>query len=195
MSRVLVGFHGKLPGAGDFVQRRLPAVFVDRWDAAMQAALAGAAETLGESWKERVLAAPAWRFALARHVCGPLPWTGVVASSRDRVGRVFPLVLAASPAAGGDGWPRLPRHAWFSAVEHAMERSREAIAVSMFDAVVAMLPDPSASPLDDMPQVAGHARGYWWRGNAREEGIALDGLPGPHDYLRLLGADRQEESA
>jgi type VI secretion system protein ImpM len=194
MSRVLVGFHGKLPGVGDFVQRRLPAVFVDRWDAAMQAALAGAAHTLGESWKERVLAAPAWRFVLARHVCGPLPWVGVVASSRDRVGRVYPLVLAASPAAGADGWPRLPRHAWFDAVDQAMERSRETIAVSMFDAVVAMLPDPVVNAPDELPRLPGHARSYWWQGDARDEGIALDGMPGPDDYLRLLGADRHEES-
>ncbi|MET0256633.1 MAG: type VI secretion system-associated protein TagF [Luteibacter sp.] len=194
MNRVLVGFHGKLPGVGDFVQRRLPAVFVDRWDTAMQSALPGAADALGESWKERVLAAPAWRFVLARHVCGPLPWAGVVTSSQDRVGRVFPLVLAASPAIGENGWPRLPGHAWFAALDHAMERSREAISVSMFDAVVAMLPDPSTKQPDAVPPASTHARSYWWRGNARDEGIAFDGLPGADDYLRLLGVDRQEES-
>lgn len=194
MTRVWVGFHGKLPGAGDFVHRRLPGVFVDRWDGAMQAALTAAAEALGDDWKERVLAAPTWRFALARHVCGPLAWTGIMLPSHDRVGRVFPLVLASSPPHGADGWPRWPRAAWFAALDVAADRSREAIAVSMFDAVVAMLPDPVAGRTDATPAIARHARSFWWRDDARDEGIALSGLPAPADYLRLLGADRHEES-
>lgn len=193
MTRVLVGFHGKLPAVGDFVQRRLPASFVDRWDDAMQGALGGVAERLGDDWKDRVLKAPVWRFALARHVCGPLPWTGIVLSSHDRVGRVFPLVLAASPSHGADGWPKLPRPAWFAALDVAAERSREAISVSMFDAVVAMLPDPVNRQAEPMPRLPGHARSYWWHGEALDRGMALSGLPGTDDYLRLLGVDRREE--
>lgn len=194
MTRVLVGFHGKLPCAGDFVQRRLPAGFVDRWDTGMQAALGGVAETLGEGWKDHFAAAPSWRFTLAAHVCGPLAWAGVVASSQDRVGRSFPLMLAAPVPRGQNGWPRLPRLTWFHALDRALERSRDAVSVSIFDAVVAMLPEPVTGQ-HDLPRMPDHARSLWWRDDAPVEGIAMSGLPSATDYLRLLGVDRPEPFA
>jgi len=194
MTRVLVGFHGKLPCAGDFVQRRLPVGFVDRWDTAMQAALAGIVEALGEGWKDRFGAAPSWRFVLAAHVCGPLAWAGVIASSHDRVDRPFPLMLGAPVPRGHNGWPRPPRPAWFHALDAAMERSRDAVSVSIFDAVVAMLPEPVAGP-HDLPRMPDHARSLWWRDDVPGDGIAMSGLPGVPDYLRLLGVDRLEPFA
>ena len=42
--------------------------------------------------------APIWRFALAPGVAGPLPMLGVMMPSVDRVGRQFPLTLAAPMA-------------------------------------------------------------------------------------------------
>jgi type VI secretion system protein ImpM len=196
MTRALVGFHGKLPNVGDFVQRRLPAGFVDRWDPAMQSALSTASAAVGDAWRETFLASPSWRFALAMDVCDHLPWVGVVMPSRDRVGRVYPLVLAVSPPCDVEGWPRIPANAWFDALETAAARTRQGIDVTMFDALVAMLPDPAASPAQNPPPVLGTRIGsLWWRGEQHTDGIALPGLPDGADYLRLLGVDIDEVTA
>ena len=65
------GYFGKLPAAGDFVQRRLPPVFVDAWDRAFSHALAGARDLLGDAWLQAYHAAPAWRFLLSPGIVGP----------------------------------------------------------------------------------------------------------------------------
>jgi type VI secretion system protein ImpM len=196
MNRTLVGFHGKLPNVGDFVQRRLPASFVDRWDAATQSALAIASVAVGDTWREVFLASSPWRFALAAHVCGHLPWVGVVAPSHDRVGRVYPLVLAVSPPCGVDGWPHMPVNEWFDTLAAAAARTRDGIDVTMFDALVAMLPDPARSPPQNLlPNVDTRIRSLWWRGDQPADGVALPGLPDAADYLRLLSVEFDEESA
>ena len=46
------GFFGKLPSAGDFVQRRLPAGFVDVWDSHFESAVAESRRVLGGDWHD-----------------------------------------------------------------------------------------------------------------------------------------------
>lgn len=196
MTRVLVGFHGKLPNVGDFVQRRLPASFVNPWDTAMQSAFAAASAAVGEAWPETFLASSLWRFALRTNVCGRLPWVGVVAPSHDRVGRVYPLVLAVSPPVAAGGWPQTPANAWFEALDAAAARTREGIDVTMFDALVAMLPDPVTAQMQPLPPIVdSHIGSLWWRGERIKHGVALPGLPDAADYLRLLGVDTDEVTA
>ena len=194
MNRILVGFHGKLPNVGDFVQRRLPAGFVDRWDAAMQSALAEASVAVGETWRDVFLASAPWRFALPANVCGHLPWTGVVAPSHDRVGRVYPLALAVSPSRAADGWPQIPATEWLEALTAAAARTRDGMDVTMFDALVAMLPDPARSPPQDLPSIVGiRTRSFWWQDDRLSDGLALPGMPDAAEYLRLLGVETDEE--
>lgn len=76
---LLTGFHGKLPGAGDFVSRGLPTGFAAFWD----------------RWATRHLAPrrgdwPAGGLRLVL-VSGGRSAVGVVVPSEDRVGRRFPL--------------------------------------------------------------------------------------------------------
>jgi type VI secretion system protein ImpM len=90
------GFYGKLPLLGDFVSRRLPAHFVQAWDAWLQKALAASREQLGSGWLDIYLTSPIWRFALSPGTCGTHSWAGVLMPSVDKVGRYFPLTLAVS---------------------------------------------------------------------------------------------------
>lgn len=140
-----VGFFGKLPGAGDFVQRRLPADFVDRWDRHFEHAVAASREQLGERWHDTWHASPAWRFLLAPGVCGEAAWAGVMAPAADRVGRCFPMVMASSLGTDAEHGRRTLREAqrWFDALEqiHAQARQQGAGA-DAFDARVAALPGP-----------------------------------------------------
>lgn len=151
------GFFGKLPSAGDFVQRRLPASFVDAWDRHFEGAVAASREALGERWHEVWQASPAWRFLLAPGACGDSAWIGVTGPARDRVGRCFPMVIAAAVAVDSlpeaRGW--LDHDAWFEAAErlHGMAQADATIDVDGFDERVAALSDPQVVTFlpDDIP--------------------------------------------
>ncbi|HEY4215353.1 MAG TPA: type VI secretion system-associated protein TagF [Steroidobacteraceae bacterium] len=108
-----VGFYGKLPFKGDFLQRRVPQEFVDAWDAWLQHCLHESREQLKEAWLDAYLTGPIWRFVLAGGVCGPDGYVGVLVPSVDRVGRYFPLTVVArldeghcplDVACSGNGW-------------------------------------------------------------------------------------------
>lgn len=168
-----VGFFGKLPGTGDFVQRRLPADFVTAWDGAFEIAVAAARATLGTAWQTAWAAAPAWRFVLAPGVCGASAWAGVTGPSVDRVGRGFPMVLAAPIAQADDlAWLARAGAGWFAAVERVWRAGQQAVgaAVDAFDAEVMALAQPldwlafAGSPMaasGDVPAV-GDAVAAWW---------------------------------
>lgn len=93
--RQAYGFYGKVPCVGDFVRRDLSQPFVVAWDRWMQNLLVAAREALGERWQACYLRAPIWHFALSPGECGPHAAAGVFMPSVDRVGRQFPLCLAA----------------------------------------------------------------------------------------------------
>ncbi|MDB6087535.1 MAG: pstP [Gammaproteobacteria bacterium] len=90
-----VGFYGKLPCNGDFLQRRVPQEFIDVWDPWLQECLHASREVLREAWLNAYLTSPVWRFVLAEGVCGSGAYAGVMLPSVDRVGRYFPLTLVA----------------------------------------------------------------------------------------------------
>ncbi|MGB5556679.1 MAG: type VI secretion system-associated protein TagF [Paracoccaceae bacterium] len=89
------GAFGKIPSLGDFFRLDLPHGFVEPWDNWLQAAIVSARDKLGEAWNARYLSAPIWRFSLPPGQAGPQAVSGVLMASVDRVGRQFPLTLAA----------------------------------------------------------------------------------------------------
>jgi type VI secretion system protein ImpM len=140
------GYFGKLPGAGDFVQRRLPPVFVDAWDRALSHAVAGARDLLGAGWTDAWQHAPAWRFLLSPGIAGASAWAGVTVPGCDRVGRCFPMVVAAA-LPGGTATPGVLDDGgrWFdlvTGVAEAAQRDR-GIDAARFDVAVAALTLPS----------------------------------------------------
>lgn len=94
-SRTSPGFYGKVPIIGDFISRRLPSHFVRPWDEWLQVALARSREQLRSEWLDIYLTSPIWRFILSPGTCGTEACAGVLMPSVDRVGRYFPLTLAA----------------------------------------------------------------------------------------------------
>jgi type VI secretion system protein ImpM len=90
------GLYGKIPVRGDFVTRRLTPRFVETWDTWLQNALSASKEQLGDRWLEIYLTSPIWHFLLSPGTCGSMSWVGILMPSVDKVGRYFPLTLAAS---------------------------------------------------------------------------------------------------
>ncbi|MEP7303352.1 MAG: type VI secretion system-associated protein TagF [Caldimonas sp.] len=96
------GWYGKLPSLGDFASRRLEADFIEPWDVWLGEGLQAQRAELGEAWLDAYLDTPPWRFLLAPGVLASVApgsvFAGVLVPSVDRVGRHFPLTLAASLA-------------------------------------------------------------------------------------------------
>jgi type VI secretion system protein ImpM len=104
------GWYGKLPSLGDFASRRLEADFIEPWDLWLGEGMQAQRDAFGERWLDAYLQSPAWRFILMPGVLPDfdprLVVVGVLMPSVDRVGRYFPLTIAASvataPTSGAD---------------------------------------------------------------------------------------------
>lgn len=120
------GAYGKLPALGDFVRIGLGRDFVSAWDEWLQSGLLALSESLGEQWEALYMSAPIWRFSLQAGDAGPAPVSGVMMPSVDRVGRKFPLTLAAQQDGGGVGlMAHLSRDTTFVQLENLVLASLE----------------------------------------------------------------------
>jgi type VI secretion system protein ImpM len=86
-------WFGKLPGIGDFAQRRLEPDFLKLWDNWLEHNLRRLRDQR-DDWTAHYLEAPLWYFALGCDIVNANPWIGILMPSVDAVGRYFPLTLA-----------------------------------------------------------------------------------------------------
>lgn len=89
------GAFGKMPSLGDFFRISLPSDFVAAWDEWLQGGLLAVRAALDARWQDCYMSAPIWRFTLGSGLAGRSAMLGVIMPSVDRVGRMFPLTLAA----------------------------------------------------------------------------------------------------
>jgi type VI secretion system protein ImpM len=182
-----VGLFGKLPARGDFVRGGLPGSFVAPWDAWLQRVLAASRARLAADWLPAWLEAPVWRFALAPGLCGEDAVLGVMLPSVDRVGRYFPLTLAAlfAPATAGRGRETVndgaEAEAWLDGAEAAGRAALEQDASP--EQAVALLPEP---PPSHALAVAGS---LWWSAGGPRVAPARwqrPALPDANDFVAML---------
>lgn len=87
-----VGWYGKMPAAGDFVRRRLGSEVVNWWHRWLEQALP---QLKREPSSQQVyFHAPIWNFALPASHGSSMVQLGCIAPSRDRVGRLYPLLVS-----------------------------------------------------------------------------------------------------
>ncbi|GGY16234.1 hypothetical protein GCM10008098_04350 [Rhodanobacter panaciterrae] len=126
----------------------MPPGFVGVWDRHFENAVAESRSALNSDWHEAYHASPVWRFLLAAGACGESAWVGIMGPGTDRVGRCFPMVIAAPVAvdAGSGAQLLLDGGRWFDAAEQVHDAAQvdAAISVDAFDEQVAAL----AGPLD-----------------------------------------------
>jgi type VI secretion system protein ImpM len=136
-----VGFFGKLPCRGDFLQRRVRQEFVTVWDPWLQRCLAESIRQMQERWLEAYLTSPVWRFVVSPGICGDGAYGGVMVPSVDRVGRYFPLTIVASWEPENSALAvACGAHAWFDRAEELALDAPDASDFDVFDASVAQLP-------------------------------------------------------
>jgi len=205
----VTGYFGKVSTHGDFVSRRLPAGLVAAWDEWLQQCIRASRERLGEQWLDHYLTSPVWRFAISPGVLGPDGVGGVMMPSVDRVGRYFPLMIAATGAPPLLEW--MQRQApWFDAIDHLARESLDAgFTLARFDTVPEPARDPASEPAagsatavrsawrlpleDDMrAAIAGaalQAHSLWWSEGSPSIDASLlvcQGMPPPQGFAAML---------
>ena len=138
------GFYGKMPSLGDFVSRRLPHRFIERWDDWLDSAFSASREQLGPQWLNFYLTSPIWRFGFTGTLLGDTAWAGILMPSVDKVGRYFPLTIAI-PLADGAVLPMLFEGAkdWFGRIEQlALSCLEDDFDLNRFDATLQETPLP-----------------------------------------------------
>jgi type VI secretion system protein ImpM len=209
MTRALteVGFYGKLPCRGDFLHRRVPADFVDAWDAWLQKSLHESQRTLQGAWLDSYLTGPVWRFVLAAGVCGDGAYAGILVPSVDRVGRYFPLTVIAKLeaddclldiACGDSDWLAAAELLVIDAI------AAEALDFDAFDEQVALLRDRISfdAPLSlqgavnafAWPQMARTLQplALWWSSGSAGSTLRwsiTQGLPEPQAFAPMLSGE------
>ncbi len=206
------GFFGKVTSHGDFVTRRLPVTVVEACDRWLQQCMVASRSQLGGDWLAHYLTSPIWRFAIAEGIVDEQAWAGVMMPSVDRVGRHFPLMLAAPVAAGVPlvDWVSKGR-GWLDGLEDLARSSLSAdFVLDAFDRALATLPAPAAvhastPPVNGwrlpMPDIArapyallqvlarGEGCSLWWsEGSPSVEPsmLACSGLPAPSGFAAML---------
>lgn len=172
------GFVGKIPARGDFVRAGLSRPLVDAWDRWLERVLPATERRLGDRWAAVWQAAPVWRFVLPAGHCGPAQVAGLWLPSADRVGRRFPLMIAAENADPDAGF-----------FDRAEQAGREAIAWDLApETLLARL--QAIAPAHRSPDPGGaRTTGLWWSGGGPEaEGgaLGLDGLPDAAVFAGML---------
>ena len=88
-----IGYFGKLPGYGDFIQRNVSPEFVKQWDNWLLKSIESSREQLSEHWRTRYFNSPIWRFVITQGALIDLPVTGFMMPSVDKSGRCYPFTV------------------------------------------------------------------------------------------------------
>lgn len=180
------GFYGKLPVVGDFISRRLPAQFIQVWDAWIQSSFSASRQQLGEKWLDVYLTSPIWRFIVSPGDQMKTGLAGLLMPSVDKVGRYFPLTLAAI-IDKIDPSPRLFVYAadWFDALEQlALSALESDMGLEAFDREVQNLPLEIPVPINEEYSTIHECIGYK---NSVPVRIEMDNLECMPDAFRELG--------
>lgn len=208
----MTGYFGKVSTLGDFVSRGLPDGLVAAWDAWLQQCIHASQQQLGDQWLNHYLTSPVWRFAISPGILGPEGLGGVMMPSVDRVGRYFPLMIAAVGAPPLLDW--FHKHAaWYDAIEDLARASLDsAFRLDHFDTMpeLAVAAGPRAAPaggtwrfaLDEgigeqvVAAVLGGHSVWWTEGSPGVEPSMLvcAGMPQVQSFGAMLHSTRIQDS-
>lgn len=139
------GYFGKIPTQGDFMSRRLPRQFIELWDGWLQQGLSKSQKQLKDQWLDKYLNCPVWWFGLSAGLCDDNDWLGVIIPSVDRVGRYFPLTIAAPfPPVASAYFAMVQADEWMRKVENiALYALNEQFDLQHFHDLLDDLGDPN----------------------------------------------------
>ncbi|WP_240975369.1 type VI secretion system-associated protein TagF [Paraburkholderia aromaticivorans] len=183
----------------------MPPEFVARWDMMLQAGLLQARAALGDDWLRAYLSAPLWHFVLGAEVLGPTAWAGVLMPGVDRVGRHFPLTIAAPvEACVLSAWLREARTWFIRCGELALATLGSGVGLAQLEAGLATL--VTGTDKDDMPDrppgdallssvadtiragtAGNHGNCVWWTDGGETLAPSMCGCTGLPDAVQIAG--------
>ncbi len=89
-----LGWYGKMPAAGDFMHRRLEQSVINWWHQWLEQGLLTVRATNPNSLVDAYMRSPIWNFVLPAKQGQTWIQMGSIAPSRDRVGRLYPLLIS-----------------------------------------------------------------------------------------------------
>lgn len=90
-----LGYCGKVPSKGDFMQSDFDFDFLNIWNEWQQSVIAVSKEQLEDKWLDCYLTSPIWHFSLSPGICSESAVIGTLIPSVDKVNRHFPFTLFA----------------------------------------------------------------------------------------------------
>ncbi len=194
-----IGFFGKLPTHGDFVSSALGLRLRSELDQWSRSGLIALEAALGPDWRRPFHATAAWRFVVGSGVWGPTAIAGVLLPSRDRVGRSFPLIIAAQlQRFSGQLRDLCEDNSWFTAAEALAESSEKAdFEMQRFIEGIRRLRAPfidkrSAATQSASPDEMRAPASLWWRinpGSRHGKGFRTMAAPTAQDFVKLVTAE------
>lgn len=183
--------YGKLPLASDFitigdVDGEFPVL--REW---LHGAFLSASGMLIEGWNEAYRVAPMWRFSASAGVFGKHAMIGLMSPSADRVGRLFPVIVATSADCASEAWYGATENLLFDVFSARILSSSE-FERQLKDTRASMegVPDCSTNVLDVL--TAGNGRLSVWQAQGAEPGKTrlFRALPSGSDMARLFASFR-----
>lgn len=148
-----VGWYGKLPSAGDFLQRRFPEVLTNQWSHWFQVGLLNWQKANERQEVSRHFSqAPVWNFVVPPMLGSQLVQMGCLMPGSDSVGRQYPLCAqrffspqewSAQRLAGAGEWYRQLGHSLHHAVRNGF--SAEQLDYALLSLPALNEPDEAAS--------------------------------------------------
>lgn len=195
-----IGWYGKLPSRGDFLGRGLPRPWVRLWDDWLQRAMAGASRQVDAALlRERLIAMSPWHVVVLPAAAGQSVWSGTVVATTDRVGRVFPMLLAEAYAeAAIESADLAGLHARAAQIGQWLAASAQALSPREFELGVAQwatqawsvpaLVPAAAEPesLAALRRSRPEGRSFWWRLDATMQEVGVLDEPWPPRESLLL---------
>ncbi|NJM81990.1 MAG: type VI secretion system-associated protein TagF [Tabrizicola sp.] len=186
-NQLTVGYYGKVASQGDFVTRGLTPAVETALDTWLRQSVRQSQQDLGRGWLDAFLVAPVWRMALGPGVAGPDTVAGVMMPSVDRVGRYFPLVVAAILPGIRPPLIRLAKSAaFYDAIEDlALSTLEEGFSLVAFEESMDSL-RVSATKMVWNGAEDGHGLSLWWTGAALKGAFEAEAFPPSERYADLF---------
>jgi type VI secretion system protein ImpM len=147
-----IGYFGKLPCSGDFISRHIPRPLADALDQWLRGGLAELRAALPDQWRETYGAASVWNCAIPACVADGTTLIGLIAPSRDRVGREFPMCAGIALPPGASAVQLLAdAHRWLRALALIVVDARDRpVRLDAFGASIQAIQLPSSSAVPSM---------------------------------------------
>lgn len=197
-----IGFFGKLPTHGDFVSSALGLRLQGELDQWIRGGLVALETALDAEWRRLFHATAAWRFVVGNGIWAPGAVAGVLLPSKDRVGRSFPLVIAAQlQKFSGQLRDLCEDDSWFISVEALAETSEKPdFEMKRFIEGIKRLRPPFANSrmTPQPPATSGEApppASLWWRinpGTRHGKGFRTMAAPTAEDFVKLVTMEKSK---